>query len=68
VNDSTRAIWLALMMVFSFVIGGAAGLLSWAGGDDPAHAVVTGGASFGGTVLVLLALFYFATNGSKVDS
>ena len=62
-NASTRALWLALIVFFGFVVAVLAGLLSWAGGDNPFTAVLTGGGAFGATVLLLLAIFYFATAG-----
>jgi hypothetical protein len=65
VNASTRALWLALMVFFALVVGLLAGLLAWAGGDNPFAAVGGGGTAFGGTVLVLFAIFYFATHGPK---
>ncbi|MEV6595559.1 hypothetical protein AB0M36_01690 [Actinoplanes sp. NPDC051346] len=74
-NASTRALWLALMVFFGMVVAVLAGLLSWAGGDSPFAAVLTGGGAFGATVLLLLAIFYFATaspgvrkpDDSKID-
>ena len=64
-NAATRALWLALMILFALVAGLVAGLLSWAGGDNPFAAVQGGGAAFGGTVLVLFAIFNFATHGGS---
>jgi hypothetical protein len=66
VDRSTRALWLALMILFSLIVGAAAGLLVWAGGDNPFVAVLTGGGAFGATLLLLLAIFHFATTDSKV--
>lgn len=63
-NSSTRALWLAVILIFSLMVAAAAALLARAGGDGPAAAVFKGGASFGATVLVLFAIFYFATAGS----
>jgi len=65
VNASTRALWLALMVFFALVVGLVAGLLAWAGGEHPFAAVRGGGTAFGGTVLVLFAIFYFATHGGS---
>jgi hypothetical protein len=65
VNASTRALWLALMVFFALVVGLVAGLMAWAGGDNPFAAMRGGGTAFGGTVLVLFAIFYFATHGPK---
>jgi hypothetical protein len=66
VNDSTRALWLALMIFFSLAVGVAAGILTRVGGDDLPVAALTGGASFGGTLLLLMAVFHFATADSKI--
>jgi hypothetical protein len=67
VNASTRALWLALMIFFALAVGTAAGLLTWAGGDNAFVAVLTGGASFGGTLLLLIAVFHVATAGSQAQ-
>jgi hypothetical protein len=48
------------------IVGAAAGLLVWAGGDNPSVAVLKGGGAFGATLLVLLAVFHFATTDAKV--
>jgi hypothetical protein len=58
-NAYTRPLWLALMIFFSLVVGTAAGLLDWAGGNDPFHSVLTGGTSSGGVLVVLLAAYHF---------
>ncbi|BCJ41651.1 hypothetical protein GCM10010168_53510 [Actinoplanes ianthinogenes] len=64
--DSTaRALWLALMIFFSLALGAVAGLLDWASGSNPFAAVLKGGGAFAATLLLLLAVFHFATSGSK---
>ena len=63
-NTSTRALWLAIILIFSVMIAAAAALLGRANGDPPAAAVLKGGACFGATVFVLFAIFYFATAGA----
>lgn len=65
-NSATRALWLALMIFFSAVIGAVAGLLVWASGEDPFSAVLKGGAAFAATLALLLGIFHFATAGAKV--
>jgi hypothetical protein len=62
VNASTRALWLALMVFFSLIVGLLAGGLTRAGGANLSSAVLKGGASVGGTLLVLLAVAYFVTD------
>ena len=64
-NTGTRALWLALMTFFSLVLGAAAGLLQWAGGDSIPSSILTGGAALAATLLLLIAVFHFATSGSK---
>jgi hypothetical protein len=56
-----RALWLAVILIFSVMIATAAALLARASGDGPAGALFKAGACFGATVLVLFAIFYFAT-------
>ena len=65
-NSATRALWLALMIFFSLIVGLVSGLLAWAAGGDPFSAVLKGGAACGGTLLLLLAVFHFATSGMKI--
>ncbi|WP_406733486.1 hypothetical protein [Streptomyces sp. NBC_01794] len=54
-----RLIWLALMLQLAVVIGVVGGALSWLGGANPAHAVLTGAGVFSGAVLLLLAVAGF---------
>ena len=65
-NSATRALWLAVMILFSIILGSAAGLLAWLGDDNPFSAVLKGGATCGGALLLLLTIFRFATSGTKV--
>jgi len=64
VRDPSRPLWLALMTFFSLVVGAAVGLIASAGGDNPFAAVLKGGGSVGATLLVLMAVYHFATAGS----
>jgi hypothetical protein len=64
-NTATRALWLAFMTLFSLVLGAAAGLLQWAGGDSIPSSILTGGAAFGAILLLLIAVYHFATSGAK---
>lgn len=47
-------------MIFfvALVVGLVAGLLAWMSGDNPFAAVRSGGTAFGGTVLVLFAIWH----------
>jgi hypothetical protein len=53
-NESTKALWVALSVVFALVTGIGAGVLAWMGGQRPATAVLIGGSAFGGTLGVAL--------------
>jgi hypothetical protein len=55
-KTSIRSLWLAYVMLLAAVVGAAGGLLSWASGDNPARAVITGGATFTATVTVALLI------------
>lgn len=57
-----RLATLAAFLVLSLFAGAAAGFLIWAGGGNVPSAVVAGGASFGATLLLLLAIAAFITN------
>jgi hypothetical protein len=65
VNNAVRALWLALMIFFSLAVGVLAGILTHAGGDSLPVSVLTGGGSFGATLLLLMAVFHFATATAK---
>ena len=61
VRDPSRPLWLALMIFFSLVVGAAVGLIASAGGDNPFAAALKGGGSVGATLVVLMAVYHFAT-------
>jgi hypothetical protein len=46
----------ALIIIAAVVIGTAAGILAYMAGNKPADAVLTGGAAFAGTIVLLDAL------------
>lgn len=56
-------LWPALMIFFSLIVGAVGGLLAWAGGENPYDSVQASATYFGGTLLLLSAVFYFATHG-----
>jgi hypothetical protein len=62
-NSAIRALWFALMILASVVIGSAAGLLAWVDGDTVATAILKGGGSTGGSLALMLALFHFLESG-----
>jgi hypothetical protein len=54
VDDSQLWLWLALGLVFALFVGTSAGVLGWLSGQGVAAAVLTGGASFGATVTLVV--------------
>jgi hypothetical protein len=46
-------------MVTTAIVDATAGLWCWAGGQQPASAILAGGSAFGATILILLAVFAF---------
>ncbi len=64
-NPTARGLWLAVTVLTAALVGAAAGLLAWAGELNPPTAILTGGAAFGSTVLLVLAVLHFAGNGSE---
>jgi cellulose synthase/poly-beta-1,6-N-acetylglucosamine synthase-like glycosyltransferase len=57
VDNSQLWLWLALGLIFALFVGTCAGILAWLSGQGVAAAVLTGGASFGATVtLVVLVI------------
>jgi hypothetical protein len=66
-DAATRFLWFALMLLFSLLVGGVAGLLVWADSNALAAAFLTGGGTFGGTLLLLLAVFHFLNADKKAN-
>jgi hypothetical protein len=56
---STKPIWMAIIVIAAALIGVAGGMLSWLADSSVPSAFLTGGASFGGAVLLMLAVVYF---------
>jgi hypothetical protein len=44
-------------MIFALLVGIAAGILAWLGGEHPPGAILVGGGAFGGTITVALMIF-----------
>jgi hypothetical protein len=59
---TVRSLWLAITVLTAVIVGGVSGLLAWAGGMNPPMAILTGGAAFSGTVLLVLTVLRFATS------
>ncbi|MGW4944212.1 hypothetical protein ACWEOZ_21800 [Actinoplanes sp. NPDC004185] len=51
---------MVLMLLTAGIIGGVAGLLSHAAGNNIPAAILTGGGAFAGTVALLLAIAHYA--------
>ena len=51
-----KALWVALCMMLALLVGVAAGILAWLGGQDPPAAILIGGGAFGGTVTLALTI------------
>lgn len=63
-NDPTvRGLWLAITVLAATLTGTAGGLLAWAGGMNPPAAILTGGATFSGTVLLVITMLRFTAGG-----
>ena len=62
-NASTRALWLAVIIILSLLIGVGAGVVTWISNRNPFAGILAGGASFGGTAILLLAMAAFLTAG-----
>jgi hypothetical protein len=54
VHDPLVSIWLAIGLVFALFVGTGAGVLSWLSSQSIATGVLIGGASFGGTVTLIV--------------
>jgi hypothetical protein len=61
-NPTVRGLWLAISVLTAVLVGFAGGLLAWASGLNPPAAVLSGGGSFAGTVLLLLTVLRFAAS------
>jgi hypothetical protein len=64
-NPTARGLWLAVTVLTAALVGITAGLLAWAGGLNPPTAILTGGAAFGSTVLLVLAVLHFAGSSTQ---
>ena len=58
-NSTVRGLWLAITVLTAVLVGTAGGLLAWAGGMNPPTAILTGGGTFTGTVLLVLTVLRF---------
>ncbi len=58
-SGTPRVVWIVLIVLTAVIVGGIAGLLAHADGTSVPGAVLIGGGSFAGTVLLLLAIANF---------
>lgn len=56
-----RWMWILLMLLVALNIGGIGAFLAHAGGANGPSAILTGGGSFAGTVLLLLAIAHYVS-------
>ncbi|MGJ6963593.1 hypothetical protein ACSDR0_16945 [Streptosporangium sp. G11] len=50
---------MAITLIAAVLVGVTGGILAWLGGALVANAIIVGGSSFAGTVLLILAIAYF---------
>jgi hypothetical protein len=55
-DPAVKALWVALCVLLALLVGVAAGVLAWLGGQQPPAAILIGGGAFGGTVTVTLMI------------
>lgn len=64
VNASTRALWLAVILIAGLIVGIAAGVITWFGNRSPYAGILAAGGGFAGTVFLLLAMAAFLAAGT----
>jgi hypothetical protein len=57
-EDRLLPVWFALGLLFALFVGTGAGVLAWLSGQGVAAAVLTGAASFGGTVTLVALVIH----------
>jgi hypothetical protein len=55
-----RVLHVLVIVLSAVIVGGAAGLLSWAGDASVPHAILTAGGGFAGTTALLLGIAHYA--------
>lgn len=61
-GDPIRALWLAFAFLAAAYLGTAACFIRWLGQHDLGEALLYGGASFGGSLLLILAVIRFVSD------
>ncbi|MFC4535298.1 hypothetical protein [Sphaerisporangium dianthi] len=64
-NPHNRAVWTAIFCIAAAVVGLVVLVLALLGGERPTIAIITGGASFGGTLVLLLTIARFLWGGGR---
>jgi hypothetical protein len=60
--SAVRALWLAVVLLFSCLVGLAGGGLAWISGENPAVAVLTGSGAFAAAVSLTILIISFVTH------
>ena len=55
-DPNINTLWVALCIILALIVGVAAGILAWLGGQHPPAAILIGGGAFGGTVTLTLMI------------
>lgn len=58
-----RAVWLAIGLMAAVFVGAAAAILSWLGGAIASDAILKGGATFAGALILFVSMFEFMNKG-----
>ncbi|TKK90438.1 hypothetical protein FDA94_05415 [Herbidospora galbida] len=64
-QNHTRLLWLAIILLTAVILGTAAGILAWMGGLPIALAILTGGSTFAGVIVVCLAVAAYLSQPSS---
>ncbi|MGV9600713.1 hypothetical protein ACWDR1_29025 [Streptosporangium sandarakinum] len=60
-----RALWMAIFLITSMIIGIAGGVLCWLAGAHPATAIVAGASGFAAAILLFLAVAHFLSRAQS---
>lgn len=63
-NASTRALWLAVIVILGLFVRGAAGVITWINNRNPYAGILAAGGGFAGTVALLIAMAAFLAAGT----
>jgi hypothetical protein len=60
---TSRAVWIAIVLLAATIVAAVAGLLTYAGGAKVPTAILAAGGAFVGATTFLLTLLIYATGG-----